>query len=149
MTKKILLGLVIVLALAFLTGLSAYACGNNGNSGAKTHCPIAMKGVEVEATNIANGVVLRITSDDPEVVKQIQERKPNCSCSGMKDVKCEVTNMVNGVTITITSEDPEVVKQIQEHRANCLKNGHKEGSEECLKAHESGKCSGHQPGDTH
>ena len=122
-TKKIWLCLVVVSTLVFFTGITAYACGNNCNSGAKTHCPIAMKGVEVEATNIANGVVLRITSDDPEVVKQIQEHKANCSCSGMKDVKCEVTNMVNGVTITITSEDPEVVKQIQERRANCLKNG--------------------------
>ena len=123
MTKKIWLSLMIAFTFVFFIGLAAYACGNNGNGGTKTHCPIAMKGVEVEATNIANGVVLRITSDDPEVVKQIQERKANCSCNGMKNVKCEVTNMVNGVTITITSEDPEVVKQIQERRANCLKNG--------------------------
>jgi len=122
-TKRIWLSLAVALTFVFLTGLAAYACGNHGDSGAKTHCPIAMKGVKVEATNIANGVMVKITSDDPEVVKQIQERKANCKCKGMKDVKCEVTNIVNGVTIRITSDDPDVVKQIQECRANCLKNG--------------------------
>jgi len=142
-TKKSLLSLLAVLTIVFLTVLTAYPCGNNSHNGKEAFCPKAMKDVKIEATNIANGVTVKITSDNPEVVKQIQEHKANCQHNGMKNSKVEVTNIANGVTIKITSDDPEVVKQIQEHRANCQKNGHKEGSKECQEAHKSGKCLGH------
>jgi len=131
-TKKIWLSLVIVLTFVFLTGLTAYACGNHDNNGTKGNCPMAVEGAKVEVTNIANGITVQITSDDPEVVKQIQECAANCKCEGKKNVKCEMTNVANGVTMTITSDDPKVVKKIQERRANCLKNCHKGCSKQCL-----------------
>jgi TusA-related sulfurtransferase len=141
-TKKILVSLVVALTLVFLTGWAAYACGNHGE---KDCCPIGVKGAKVEATNIANGITVTITSDDPEVVKQIQEETANCKCEGKKKAKCEVTNVANGVTILITSDDPKVVKKIQEHQANCLKNCPKE----CCGSHKSGKCPGHMWGYKH
>jgi TusA-related sulfurtransferase len=122
-TKKIFLSLMLALTFVSLIGLIAYACGNHGEKGS---CPMGMKGAKIETTNIANGITLTITSDDPEVVKQIQECAANCKCEGKKDAKCEVTNVSNGVTMTITSDDPKVVKKIQEHKANCLKNCQKE-----------------------
>ena len=142
-TKKNLLTLVIVLAFGLFYGLSVYACGKKDN------CPMGMKDAKVEVNNIANGVEVKITSDNPEVVNKIQEHKANCQHDGLKDAKSEVTSISNGVLIKITSDNPEVVKKIQEHKANCLNNGHKECSEECLKVHESGKCSGHAPGGKH
>lgn len=141
MTKKILVSLVVALTLVFLTGLAAYACGNHGGKGS---CPMGVKGAKVEATNIDNGITVNITSDDPEVVKQIQECAANCKCEGKKKVKCEVTNIANGVTMAITSDDPKVVKDIQEHRANCLKNCHKECPKDCWGGRKNGKCPGHK-----
>lgn len=68
----------------------------------------------------------------------------------MEDATFEVANTSKGVIITVTSEKPEVVKTIQARFANFGKQrgwrGHAEGSEECKKAHKSGRCSGHKPG---
>lgn len=128
MTKKIWLSLMIALTFVFFIGLAAYACGNHGG---KASCPMGVKGAKVETTNLANGITVAITSDDPEIVKQIQERAANCKCEGKKNAKCEVTNVAKGVTMTITSDDPKVVKKIQEHRTDCLKNCPKECSKNC------------------
>ena len=137
-TKKNLLILVIVLAFGLFYGLSVYACGKEDN------CPMVMKDAKIEVNNIANGVEVKITSDNPEVVNKIQEHKANCQHDGLKDAKSEVTSISNGVLIKITSDNPEVVKKIQEHKANCLNNGHKEGFKGCQEAHKSGKCVGHE-----
>ena len=37
-----------------------------------------MKEAKLEVTNIDNGVVVKVTSDNPKAVKQIQERWANC-----------------------------------------------------------------------
>jgi hypothetical protein len=121
-TKKIWLCLVVVSTLAFFTGITAYACGNNCKGGGKNYCSLAVEGAKVETGTIPNGIAVMITSDDPEVVKQVQERTANCKCEKKKNITCEVTNVANGVTILIISDDPDVVKEIQEHQADCLKN---------------------------
>lgn len=146
MKKRIWLSLGLVLTFVLLAGLIAYPYGNHGNNGGKNHCSLAMKGVKVETTNIANGITMKITSDDPEVVKQIQEYKANCKCERMKGVQCEVTKLSHGVTVTITSDDAEVVKEIQKLQSCCMKNCPKECYKECLGAHKSGKCPGHMGG---
>jgi TusA-related sulfurtransferase len=148
-TKKIWLSLLVVIVFVIFASWVAYACGNQSSCKGKDNCPVAMKDAKVEVTNMDNGIMIQITSNDPEVVKQIQERTANCKCGGGKDANCEVTKIATGATLRITSDDPEVVKLIQERQANCMKNCQKEGSEECLKAHESGKCSGHAPGGKH
>jgi TusA-related sulfurtransferase len=144
-TKKVLLSLMVVLAVGFFIGLTTYACGNNGHNG--KDCPMGMKDAKFEVNKIDNGITITITSDKPEVVKQIQEHQANCKkdCqhNGMKDAKVEVNNLDNGVSVKITSDNPEVVKQIQEHQANCLKNGNKECAKKCQELHKTGKCPGH------
>ena len=143
MTKKIWLCLVVALSLVFLTGIIAYACGNHGG---KASCPMGMKGAKVETSNIPNGIAVIISSDDPDVVKQIQDRTANCKCERKKNTRCEVTNVDNGATILVTSDDPDVVKDIQEHQADCMKNCQKECSKECLGARKGGKCCGYMSG---
>jgi len=139
-TKKIWMSLLVLLAFVLFSGLTVYACGNESN------CPMGMKDAKVQVTNISGGVEIKITADNPEVVKKIQEYKATCQHNGMKDAKFEVSNIANGVTVKITSDNPEVVKKIQEHQANCQKNGHEEGSKNCQEAHKSGRCTGHEAG---
>ena len=143
MTKKIWMGLFVLLAFVLFSGLTVYACGT------KSNCPMGMKDAKVQVSNISGGVEIKITADNPEVVKKIQEYKATCQHNEMKDAKFEVSNIANGVTVKITSDTPEIVKKIQEHQTNCQKNGHEGCSKNCQEAHESGKCSGHQPGDMH
>jgi len=55
-------------------------------------CQEMMKDVKFEVTNLPNGVLIKITSDKPEVVKQIQEMHKDGKCcsmmmSTMKDSK--------------------------------------------------------------
>jgi len=148
-TKKIWLSLLVVIVFVIFASLVAYACGNQSSCKGKDNCPAAMKDAKVEVTNLDNGITVQITSDNPEVAKAIQKHKGDCKCDGLKGAKFESKKVDNGVIMTITSKDPEVVKMIQDRQANCMKNCQKEGSEECLKAHESGKCSGHAPGGKH
>ena len=103
MTRKSIIGLAVgVIAVALIATATAYACGEKG-------CPLH------QATS--------------------------------KDVKVETKNVANGVVLTMTTDKPDEVKTLQAHFANCGKDGHAcgfaPGSEECKKAHESGKCPGH------
>lgn len=43
-------------------------------SGKHLMCPMMLEGADVEITNIKNGVMVKITSKDPAVVKKIQEQ---------------------------------------------------------------------------
>jgi len=142
-TKKVCLSLAIALTLAVFIWFSAYACGNNGKCEGKNCKCLEIKGAKVEATNIGNGVMVQITSDDPKTVKKIQDKTAKCKCEGKQDAQCEVTKIDNGATIKITSTDPEMVKQIQECHANCMKSGKKDCSKECT-GPKSGKCPGHK-----
>ena len=140
MTKKIWMSFLILLAFVLFSGLAVYACGTAPN------CPMGMKDAKVQVSNISSGVEIKITSDNPEVVKKIQEFKATCQHDEMKNAKFEVSNMANGVTVKITSDSPEVVKKIQQHEASCQKNGHAGCSKNCQEAHASGGCTGHEPG---
>ena len=148
MTMKSIIGLAIgVIAVALIAAATAYACGEQG-------CPLhqtTAKDVKVEAKNVANGVVLTMTTDKPEVVKTLQahfaDRGKDAHDCGFAPGSMEVKNVANGVVVTMTTDKPEEVKTLQTHFANCGKDGHAcgfaPGSEECKKAHESGKCPGH------
>jgi len=104
-----------------------------------------MKDAKVEITNLDNGIVVSITSDDTEAAKQIQKHRKDYKCDDLKGVKFKSKKTDNGVMMTITSKDPEVVKQIQGHQANCMKTCLKEGSTACP-GKTSGKCSGMMTG---
>jgi TusA-related sulfurtransferase len=71
--------------------------------------------IERSVENIENGVIITLTSDDPEVVEKLQnppEHPPQME--GAPEINHELELLDNGVRITITSEDPEVVAKIQE-----------------------------------
>lgn len=101
--KGLLLTLVLVLVGAGTWGLSAYATGNGesqqgspradlraswgppcmgmwrwGPEGASTPPPypgtLAANSAKYEVSNIENGVVIKVTSDNPDTVTAIQER---------------------------------------------------------------------------
>jgi TusA-related sulfurtransferase len=85
--------------------------------------------VDRSVTNIDNGVIIELTSSDPDVVKRIQERKETRRGGGGNNCdspKAErtVKNIKDGVRITITSDDPDTVSQIQE-KAKKRKRGRK------------------------
>jgi TusA-related sulfurtransferase len=143
--KRIWLSLAIALTLVLVAGLATYAGGNKCCKGGKGQCPLATKDCKVEVTNIDKGITVKITSDDPGAVKQIEEHAANCKCEKVKDAKFEVTKLDNGVTLNITSDNPESVKLIQEQQANCMKNCQKE----CKGGGKGGKCSGQMSGCKH
>jgi TusA-related sulfurtransferase len=148
MTGKSIGGLAFgVVATVLIATAIAYACGEQG-------CPLhqaTAKDVKVEAKNLANGVVVTMTTDKPEVVKTLQAHfdkggKGVADC-GLSSASVEAKNLANGVVVTITTDKPDAVKTLQAHFANCGKDAHAcgfaPGSDECKKAHESGSCSGH------
>ena len=150
MKGKRIIGLTLgLIAVALVATAIAYACGEPG-------CPLSQatsKDIKVEVKNVANGVVLTMTADKPEVVKTIQAHFADCGKEGHKcglaAGSAEVKNIANGVVVTMTADKPEAVKAIQDHAANCGKNGLRCGmapnSDACKKAHESGSCTGHSP----
>ncbi|MCK5218203.1 hypothetical protein KAR10_01695 [bacterium] len=57
-----------------------------------TMCPMCIKGVAVKVKNIKNGVEIKITSKDKEIVKQIQEKAQKCLA--MKDTKAKAEDKI-------------------------------------------------------
>lgn len=89
--KKIL---IVLAVLAFAAGF-AFAgpeCGAHAKAEKKTEMKCGMgaccvEGSEVKVENTKEGVTIKITSKDPEAVKQIQkkaERMKNCPMKGAK-----------------------------------------------------------------
>lgn len=148
MTGRSIIGLAIgVVAVAMIATATAFACGEQG-------CPLhqaTAKDVKVETKNLANGVVVTMTTDKADVVKTLQAHFSNADKKfadcGLAVKSVDVKNVENGVVVTMTTDKPEAVKTLQAHFANCVKDAHAcgfaPGSDECKKAHESGSCPGH------
>lgn len=73
--KKYILIAVMALSLAVIPWIAAYA------SESEEHHEM-MKNVKKEVEKIENGVIVKITSDNPEAVRRIQER-----AAGHKDMR--------------------------------------------------------------
>ena len=92
-----------------------------------------MKNVKVEKKETEKGLILTMTSSDPDVVKKLQEnigkckmmekkmehmehkemKHEECCMMHMKDVKTTIKNIKNGVRIEFTSDKPEVLKKLK------------------------------------
>lgn len=92
MKNKILV--LIFIGLLILANFSIASISNNSNSGddscccccpsnCNKMCVIGCKDVEVNVENIKDGVVVKITSENEEVVKKVQE-----ICAKMKE-RCD------------------------------------------------------------
>ncbi|MBU1022875.1 hypothetical protein KKB99_01200, partial [bacterium] len=123
--------IIAVLTLFLIAGLAIDNYSNAATTAEKSEND-RQKKVNRSIENIDNGVVIELTSTDPEIVKRIQERagKASMEKQGNKkgkgdcgDVVRTVTNIENGVRITMTSDNPETVKKIQER----ARKGHKGG----------------------
>lgn len=113
---------------------------------AKDKCPMMMKDVSVNTTEIDQGVRIEITSDNPDTVKMIQEHaamhskmqekmhshmkseekescKHNCPCK-VEGATISITNTDKGVIMEITSDKDEAIKEIKS-RAEKMKEMHK------------------------
>ena len=68
-----------------------------------------------EVTNIDNGIVMTMTSTDPEMVAKLQTEKENKFKNKKADRAVTHTkeNIENGVRITITSSDADTVTRLQ------------------------------------
>ncbi len=77
--KKLLVSGLLLEALSAASVLMVYACPEKKCGSDKKLSPARerycelMKGAKAEVTNSDNGVIVKVTSDDPEVVKLIQE----------------------------------------------------------------------------
>ena len=145
MTKRIWVSFLIILSLVLFAAWMVYACGNISTCTKKSNCPTMVKDAQVEVTNLDKGIMVSITSDNPEAAKEIQKHRKDYKCDGLKGAKFESKKTDNGIRVTITSKNPEVIKQIQEHQANCLKNCPKANSTACP-GKTSGKCPGMKTG---
>lgn len=112
--------------------------------------------LEIGARKTENGMVVSLTSDDPEVVQALQETMPQrvaaARVAGQQlgdaqarwqrtrqafavlandEVKLEVQETEDGISVLITSENPEVVKEIQATLADYF-NGQKESAQAAL-----------------
>lgn len=91
--KKVLVSGLLLVALSAASVLMVYAgsekrCGSDKklSSSRERYCEL-MKDAKTEVTNTDNGVIVKVTSDDPEVVKLIQE----CWAKKQKDL-CPMPN---------------------------------------------------------
>ncbi|MFW6106932.1 MAG: hypothetical protein ACOC8H_02105 [bacterium] len=76
--NKSLACLIGVVVFGVLAAAIAYASNGDGESGCRGHRGLAqMKDANFEVKNIANGVVITVTSEKPEVGKAIQARFAN------------------------------------------------------------------------
>jgi len=136
-------------ALSCILGWSF--CGQTGMQGQgqemKHSCPMMMKDVSINTSDIDKGVRIEITSDNPDTIKMIQEHaamhtkmkekmqhhmkeegkegccKHDCPCN-VEGANISITNMEKGVAMEITSDNEESVKEIRS-RAEKIKQMHK------------------------
>nr|MCK4375399.1 flagellar hook-length control protein FliK [Candidatus Brocadiia bacterium] len=112
--------------------------------------------LEIGAKKTENGMVVSLTSDNPEVVQALQEDMPQrvaaARAAGQQlgdaqarwqrtrqafavlandEVKLEVKETEDGISVLITSENPQVVKQIQATLADYFR-GQKESAQAAL-----------------
>ncbi len=140
---------VVIVGLSWILGWSF--CGHTGMQGQgekmKGSCPMMMKDVSVNTSDIDKGVRIEITSDNPDTVKMIQEHaamhskmkekmhhhmkeegkegccKHDCPCL-VEGANVSVTNTEKGVIMEITSDNEESVKEIRS-RAEKMQQMHK------------------------
>ncbi len=123
------LALVVVLAFAAVTPLLA--------GGA---CCSKDQAVSKEVQNLPNGVKISLTSSDPKVVAQLQDKTAACGKEKCKDcplhaegVTRTVEKIANGVVITATSFDSQLVAAVQKHAAGMTNAG-------CSKSTDKASC---------
>ncbi|MFC1849863.1 hypothetical protein ACFL27_06605 [candidate division CSSED10-310 bacterium] len=75
MKKLLILTIAVLVAHFFVAG--AVAC-EKGKHQKHDDCCKFMKDANVEVTNVDNGIVIKITSDKPDMVKMIQEHGAKC-----------------------------------------------------------------------
>lgn len=122
---------VILVAALFFLGLPLWAGDACCKKGAAVHRQVE---------NLANGVKVTFTTDNPQEVARLQAQPRACD-SGCKDcpahaegVTRKVENIDKGVVITFTSADPKQAAALQAHFATmaggssakgcCSKGGH-------------------------
>ncbi len=89
-----------------------------------------MKNVKVEKKETEKGLILTLTSSNPDVVKKLQENigkcemmekkmehmeHEECCMMHMKDVEVKIKNIKNGVQIELKSNNPEVIKELKRY----------------------------------
>lgn len=90
--------------------------GSSTESSEHRSRPDMFKKVDRTVEKIENGIVVKMTSTDPDIVKKIQERGERKDEKHPEEAKVqfESVNIENGVQLTITSTDADTVKKIQD-----------------------------------
>lgn len=78
--------------------------------------PDFLQKVDRAVEKIDNGIVVKMTSTDADIVKKLQEHGEHKDEKHPEDgkIQFESVNIDNGVQLTITSTDAEIVKKIQD-----------------------------------
>jgi len=127
--RKLLTGLLVVCVAGFvlIAATADEKCKHH-----ESKCCEWMKDAKVEISNIENGVIVKITSNKPDVIKLIQEHAAKF-----------VTECTHNTGKCDHKEgSPECKKACEIKKCGQAENkcGHEKSSGECKKAKESGKC---------
>lgn len=123
--------IVAVAVLVVAVSAPVLACGSK-SADQMAQCPMMMKGVERQATNLDNGVKIVMTAADGELAKTLQARiageMKEGGCEGCpmhaKGVDSKVENTEKGVVVVLTASDKDQVKALQTFAAKNCGSGH-------------------------
>jgi hypothetical protein len=77
MRTLISLAVITLFGVGVFNAVNSAEPGNKGKPSCMFHMD-GMKDAKYEVTNTPDGVIIKITSDKPDVVKQIQEKTAKC-----------------------------------------------------------------------
>ena len=142
MNGRIRVFLVFASACCMVGALTVLAGPPEGETDDGAPPPCGFKDAQRTVTNTETGVIIQVTSENPEVVEAIQAfhadfpkgcgkghgagRAERGLC-GIEGATHTVTNTDNGVSIEISSDDPAVVETIQARAAQGPGMGHGRG----------------------
>lgn len=120
---KRFLVLSALIALVAVPAVLACEMEASTKTAAGHECPAMMKGVERAVTNVDHGVKLELTSSDPAVVRQLQQRMAEHPASAGCCKECPLANAAwtrkaenvsNGVVLTLTAGSAAEIGKLQQ-----------------------------------
>jgi len=72
-----------------------------------------LKDVKKRVEETENGMIVTMTSDNPQVVQKLQANKNKYQKNGEKKIEHSVEDIANGIKITITTEDAQALERLR------------------------------------
>jgi hypothetical protein len=113
----------------------------HGHASHSAYCIFGIKGIQVQISDLADGVQLTMTSEDEEIIARLQKRaweeveseddtQSHDCLLHIENVQVLVKEVHNGVVLTATSTDDDTISKLQEmarrEKKRCRHDGHHE-----------------------